>query len=117
MIRLNGFREVALVAECLRNPPHQRELVRRSAATLEIPTRGLRAPNLREGHRHVLDCLTAQPQPRLLLGRQLVIRIDQSAEDVDRFLIFRLIRLIRLVIVRPTELVERQEIDVAGCLR
>src|SRR5206468_11636807 len=111
------LREVALLAEGLRHSTHQRELIRSAAPALEIPARCLRATHLRERDRHVLDRLAAEPQSRLLLRRQLVVRVYEAAENVDRLLVVRLVYLIRLVVVRPAELVEREEVDVARRLR
>ena len=114
---LDCLRKVSLVAEGLRYTAHECELIRYATARGEVAARRIRPTNLRERDRHVLDRFAAQSKPRLLFGRKLVVCIDQTAEHVHGLLILGLVCLICLIVVGPTELVERKEVDVARWLR
>ena len=68
LVGRDGSREVALILEVRRNAPHHRQAIRCAAMRREVAIRGLGAANLCERDCHVLQSLTPQPEPRLLLG-------------------------------------------------
>ena len=55
-----------------------------------------------------------RPSRACCSGGELVVLGHQPPEHLHGLLILRLIRLRRLIVVRPAELVERQEVDVAA---
>ena len=85
LIRLHRAPEITLVAKPRRHAPQHLDLVRRVGARREEAVRRVRATDLRERDRHVVEGLIPQPEPRLPVRRQLVVRIDQPPEHVDRF--------------------------------
>ena len=113
LIRLHGAAEVALIAKTRGHAAQHLNLVRGVAAGSEEMVGRFRATDLGERHGHIVQRLVAQAESRLAIGRQLVVGIDQPAEYFDRFAVAVLVLLRALVVVRPSKLVERQEVDVA----
>ena len=113
-VRVHRAPEIALIAQALRDTPHDRKPMarRRRLRAGKVGIRRVGTADLRERDRHVLDGFGLKAQPSLLLAGQLVVRRDEAPEHVHRLAVFLLIRRGRLVVVGPAQLVERQEVDV-----